>query len=242
MLSWLTCWVAALGGSPLGIPAPPRVRPTGAELAPGETVGALYERVAVWTYVGPVGPEDVLGHYLPYLRRLGYKEASAGYSGGPGLDQDFWLFERDVQEDDVVVITLADGGTARSRYSIASEVVEAPPRPPDTLVPDGATRLVATGRRTAYGRDLRRSLGPGPELDHLVALVDGLPVGTFAGHGGIGDAGQAKLVFAAGGRSYTFTEWAGFGLVSGPGRFQLADPRLGLWRAILSLLGRRGGR
>ena len=231
---------AARGASPLTIAPPAGALASTQRVTPFQSPGSPYLHVTARSYRTPLGPEAVYRYYLPRLAALGYKSDGSGTSYGPsGVTSRDWAFARGTGQDDTALLTVVPVGTG-SRYSLARDLIIPPARPRASLVPDAATSVVVTARSSAGAKPLERTVTGGAELRELLARVDALGMDARGVHGCAMDVGAtATLRFAAGGRSYVFTEDPACLSVTGPGGTKLEDGGYRLWRTVVALLGIR---
>jgi hypothetical protein len=205
---------------------------------PFEMVGSPYLHTAVTTYAVPLAPQAVYRYYLPGLRSLGYVLSGQGTAGryDTVLSYD-WQFSRGTGMNDTVLLTVEPQGSG-SLYSIARELIVAPPRPKGSIVPRDTRQVVVSARPAAGKPWTSRTLETPAAWRKIWGVVNALPVDTRGAHGCAADFGAAaRVVFKTGQGSYTFTEDPACDSVAGPAGAHLQDMGIKLWRTVTALTG-----
>jgi hypothetical protein len=231
--------VAAAAGA-IPVPPPPGAVASQATLPPFQSWGSPYLHTVVETYRTALAPARLRSYYASRLERLGYRERVVGTScDASGRCLEDVGFQRG--PDVMVLLTIAPSGGG-SLYSVALEAIVPPPRPVESVVPDGATTLVVSARADAASPWVEKSFSAPAVVERFRKLVDGLPMDVRGTHGCLVDTGaEAVLRFTARGRRYTFTVQPACLSVQGPGNTALFDPGLRLWNEVRGTLDLAGG-
>ncbi len=210
---------------------PPAAVPSVPAVEPDERVGSSYLHVRVWTYRDPMGNASVFAYYTAKFAALGYVTSGIGCGGDrtgtTSCDESY------ARGRDTAVLTVLPAVRGVSRYSLALDRIELPPRPASSLLPADVTVLQVAVRYGANGIWHRRIIRSPKGIARMRQIVNSLDVFDPGGHiGCVAVERTAILLFAAGLRPYEYTEDAGCLSVTAPGGLVLADTAtLALWFA-----------
>lgn len=226
--------------APLFQIAPPAgARPSSQELPPFETVSSPYLHTSVETYTVQIAPRAVYAYYLPRLQHQGYRPSGEGTSGSfaKGITGWDWSFSRGAGMQDTLLLTVEAQGSG-SRYSVARELIVAPPRPAASIVPRDVQEVVVSARASMNEPWVTSTLRSPQAWRGILKVVNALPVDTGGRHSCTADLGAAAEVrFVGASQSYAFSEDPACDTVTGPAGAQLQDEGFGLWTTVTRLVG-----
>ncbi len=235
-------WLGAAGAGAAvqtpaaAVPPPPSSTPSSVAVTPFETESSPYLHTTSRSYVAPLTPQALYAYYLPRLRHLGYRSQGYGTSGDRAGTQSWdWSFTRGAGMNDTVLLTVERDGK-KSVYSLARELIVAPPRPKASIVPAKLEQVTVRARQSASSPWVTRTLRTPDAWRHLLQVVNALPVDTRGAHGCLADFGAAATVrFIAKAGSWSFTVDPACGSVLGPAGSHLMDQAL--WASVSALMG-----
>ncbi len=219
------------------VPPPPGARRSPKAFGPLETVGSSFLHETVGTYTAPMTDVGLYAYYAKRLDRLGYKTSSSGYScTGAGRCESFWMFAKDVHQDDSVVLSVRPEGKG-SLFSVARELVVLPPRPEASLVPADVQRVVLKVQVDDGPAWATRTVTEVSAIRRLREIVNGLTFADLGSHGPCWpNTRTATVTLMTPYADYAFRERP-CGVVMGPGGVTLGDGSAALWRAVTQLAG-----
>ncbi len=222
-------------------PPPPGAHVSSRKLAPFVTATSPLLHVKMTSYVVPLSARSIYAYYSPKLRQLGFQEVAGGYTASltEGIEGWGWQFSKGSSDHMTIVLTVKPSGST-SLYSLASEVILAPPRPKTTLVEYAVKKVLVRSRSSGEVFWTARTLRSPRSWRGLLTVVNTLPMDVRGVLGCLGNDGASATVrFSTTKGSYSFSEDPACASVIAPSGVRLWDKNLRLWRVITSITGVR---